>query len=151
MSIHDSTEDVMTQVAEVMTRGVQSVAPSDTIRRAAELMDELNVGALPVCEGERLKALITDRDIVVRAVSAGKDASCTVQEIASEPVEWCRENDEIESAVQRMEQLQIRRMPVVDSEGKLVGMLALGDIAVYSDGEVSSTIQAISTPSVPDR
>ncbi|WP_250454027.1 CBS domain-containing protein [Caballeronia sp. ATUFL_M2_KS44] len=141
----------MTKVAEVMTRGVQSIAPNESIRRAAELMDELNVGALPVCDGEQLKAVITDRDIVVRAVSAGKDSTCTVQEVASEPVEWCFENDEIESAMERMEQLQIRRMPVVDNAKHLVGMLALGDIASYSDGEVSSTIQAISTPSVPDR
>jgi len=141
----------MTKVAEVMTRGVQTIAPHESIRRAAELMDELNVGALPVCDGTRVKGVVTDRDIVVRAVSVGKEASCTVQEVASEPVEWCLEDDEVHDAMRRMEQLQIRRMPVLDSEKNLVGMLALGDIAVYSDGEVSSTIQAISTPSAPDR
>lgn len=141
----------MTKVAEVMTRGVQAIAPDDTIRRAAELMDELNVGALPVCDGVRLKGVVTDRDIVVRAISVGKDSSCVVQEVASEPVEWCFENDEIEDAMRRMERLQIRRMPVVDSEKQLVGMLALGDIAAWSDGEVASTIGAISAPSVPDR
>ncbi|WP_175943742.1 MULTISPECIES: CBS domain-containing protein [unclassified Caballeronia] len=141
----------MTKVAEVMTRGVQTIAPNESIRRAAELMDELNVGALPVCDGTRLKGVVTDRDIVVRAVSVGKESSCAVQDVASEPVEWCFEDDEIHDAMRRMEQLQIRRMPVVDSEKNIVGMLALGDIAIYSDGEVSSTIQAISTPSVPDR
>ncbi|SAK92359.1 CBS domain-containing protein [Caballeronia calidae] len=141
----------MTKVAEVMTRGVQAIAPDDTIRRAAELMDELNVGALPVCDGVRLKGVVTDRDIMVRAISVGKDSSCAVQEVASEPVEWCFENDEIEDAMRRMERLQIRRMPVVDSEKQLVGMLSLGDIAAWSDGEVASTIGAISAPSVPDR
>jgi CBS domain-containing protein len=141
----------MTKVAELMTRDVQAIAPTETIRRAAELMDELNVGALPVCDGERLKGLVTDRDIVVRAVSIGKEPSCAVQEVASEPVEWCFENDEVEPVIERMEQLQIRRMVVVDSEKQLVGMLSLGDIATWSDGEVSSTISAISTPSVPDR
>ena len=129
----------MAKVADVMTREVQAIAPGDTMRRAAELMDELNVGALPVCDGTRLKGVVTDRDIVVRAISVGKDSSCVVQEVASEPVEWCFENDEIEDAMRRMKRLQI------------VGMLALGDIAAWSDGEVSSTIGAISAPSVPDR
>ena len=141
----------MTKVADVMTRDVQAIASGDTIRRAAELMDELNVGALPVCDGTRLKGVVTDRDIVVRAVSAGKDASCAVQEVASEPVEWCFESDDIEDAMRRMERLQIGRMPVVNGEKQLVGMLALGDIATWSDGEVASTLGAISTPSVPSR
>ena len=141
----------MTKVADVMTRDVQTIAPGDTIRRAAELMDELNVGSLPVCDGARLKGVVTDRDIVVRAVSAGKQSSCAVQEIAREPVEWCSEDDDVDVVMQRMGQLQIRRMPVVSSDKELVGVLALGDLATYSDGEVSSVIGAISTPSVPDR
>jgi CBS domain-containing protein len=141
----------MTKVAEVMTRDVQVIAAHDTIQRAAELMDELNVGALPVCDGERVKGIVTDRDIVTRAVSIGKELSSQVHEVASEPVEWCFEDDQLEAVIQRMEKLQVRRMPVVDNEKRLVGMLALGDIATWSDGEVSSTIGAISTPSAPDR
>ena len=141
----------MTRVAEVMTRDAATLAPSETVRNAARMMDELNVGALPVCDGRTLVGIVTDRDIAVRAVSAGMDANAPVESIASSPIAWCFEDDDIESVQRKMADQQIRRLPVVDQEKHLVGIVSLGDIATNADGNLSSTLGAISSPSQPDR
>lgn len=141
----------MTRVAEVMTRDAATLAPNASVRSAARMMDELNVGALPVCDGTKLVGMVTDRDIVVRAVSAGMDLEAPIDQIVSGPVAWCSENDDIEEVQHKMADQQIRRMPVVDDAKQLVGIVSLGDLATHEDGNMSSTLGAISSPSKPDR
>lgn len=145
----------MTAVADVMTRGVRSMAPQDTLLKAAQAMEELNVGAIPVCEGDRLVGMVTDRDIVVRCVARELDAkSCKLADIMSGHVHTVRENDEVSEVLHEMASAQIRRMPVVDKQDHLVGIVSLGDIAVKSPEEqddVALSLGDISSPAHPDR
>lgn len=141
----------MTTVADVMTRDAVTITPNETVRAAAQLMDELNVGALPVCDGEDLIGIVTDRDIAIRAVSAGLDLESPVESISSRPIEWCYEDDDVEAVQKKMAEQQIRRLPVIDREKHLVGIVSLGDLATHEDGDMSSTLGAISSPSKPDR
>jgi CBS domain-containing protein len=146
-------EKAMQTVAEIMTRDVQSVAPQDSLRRAAQLMDELNVGALPVCEGGRLVGIVTDRDITVRGTSVGMaPEQAHVDQVMSADVRSCHEDEAIDEVLQRMGDVQVRRIPVLSREGGLIGMVSLGDIATRAQGrEVGHTIEQVSTPSEPDR
>jgi CBS domain-containing protein len=150
---------MMQMVSEVMTRDVRSVTPHESLQRAAQLMDELNVGALPVCDGERLVGMVTDRDITVRATAAGRSPSeAHVDEVMSTDVRWCFEDEPVDSVMQKMADTQIRRVPVVshDERHRLVGIVALGDL-ITSPGDgaqkqrVEDTAARISTPSEPDR
>mgnify|MGYP000090084351 CR=1 FL=1 len=107
----------MTAVADVMTRGVRSMRPDDNLVQAAQAMEELNVGAIPVCEGERLVGMVTDRDIVVRCVAQKLDPqSCKLSDIMSGHVRTVRENDDVNEVLGEMSSAQIRRMPVVDHQ-----------------------------------
>ncbi|MEX3934419.1 CBS domain-containing protein [Paraburkholderia phymatum] len=141
----------MTTVSEVMTRDAATLAPSDTIRHAASLMEWLNVGALPVCDGVTMIGIVTDRDIVVRAVSQGLDPTTPVEGVASGPVQYCFEDDDVTEAEKKLASSQIRRLPVLDRQKRLVGILSLGDVATNANGGLSSTLGAVSAPSVPDR
>jgi CBS domain-containing protein len=144
-------EQIMTSVAQVMTRDAATIGSSQSIREAAKMMDELNVGSLPVCDGEQLVGMVTDRDIVVRAIAAGVAPESPVQDIVSGPANWCFEDEDVDVARRTMADAQIRRLPVLDREKHLVGIIALGDLATTADGGTSSTLAAVSTPSEPDR
>ena len=143
----------MNQVADVMTRDVRVVSPQDSIQRAAQYMDELNVGVVPVCDGAKLLGMVTDRDITVRGVAAGKLADTPVTEVMSEHVRWCYEDQDIDEVMDEMRDAQIRRLPVVNHDKKLVGIVSLGDLADRGsdDKRVGETLKDISTPSEPDR
>jgi CBS domain-containing protein len=144
----------MDQVADVMTRDVRVVSPGDTVQRAAQLMDELNVGVVPVCEGRKLVGMLTDRDITVRGVAAGMDAAATpVSEVMSGSVRWCYDDQPLEDVLDEMRDTQIRRMPVLDRQQQVVGIVSLGDMADRgSDGaSVGEALKDISTPAAPDR
>ncbi len=144
----------MDQVTDVMTRDVRVVQPSETVQRAAQLMDELNVGVIPVCEGRKLVGVLTDRDITVRGVAAGKDAATTpVSEVMSGSVRWCYEDQPLEDVLDEMRDTQIRRMPVVDRAQQIVGIVSLGDMADRGSDEASvgEALKDISTPAAPDR
>ncbi len=143
----------MVPVSEVMTRGVRSLAPDDTLQFAAQAMEELNVGVIPVCTEGRVVGIVTDRDIVVRGVAQGlAPASTQLREVMSEPVETCREDEPLEEATQKMEERQIRRLPVMDAQGELVGILSLGDVAAKGDSyEAGVALSDISEPAEPDR
>ena len=105
----------MTRIAQVMTRGVRTMAPGDSLMRAAQAMDELDVGALPVCEGERLVGMVTDRDIAIRGVAQGCAADRTpVADVMSTDVQCAYEDQSVEEASAQMRDLQIRRLPVFD-------------------------------------
>lgn len=142
------------QIREIMTRDVEVVAPGDTIQRAAKLMDELNVGVLPVCEGPKLVGLVTDRDITVRATSAGKaPGECKVSEVMTDEPRYCYEDDVVGDVSRLMGDMQIRRVPVLDRDDRLIGIVSLGDIATESDRPqtIADTLGQVSEPSAPDR
>lgn len=145
----------MTAVSDVMTRGVRSLSPDDSLVKAAQAMEELNVGAIPVCDGDRLCGMVTDRDIVVRGVAQELDLkNCKLGDVMSGHVRTVRENDEVNDVLQEMSNSQIRRMPVVDNQDRLVGIVSLGDIAAkqpQQQGQVASSLGGISQPAEPDR
>ncbi|MBX6324040.1 MAG: CBS domain-containing protein [Rhodospirillaceae bacterium] len=133
---------------------MEVVASEDTIQVAARLVDELDVGALPVCEGRRLMGMITDRDFSVRATAAGRAPdSCAVEEVMTAEVECCLDDEDIEHAVERMRARQIRRLPVVErGNNREVGILALGDIATGGPREIAGeAVHDISRFASPDR
>jgi CBS domain-containing protein len=146
----------MTQVCDVMTRNPRTVSPEDTVERAAQCMDELNVGAVPVCDGDKLVGMITDRDIAVRAVAAGRQPDSTqVGEVMSASVRWCYEDQELDDVVDEMRDTQIRRVPVLSRQNnQLIGIVSLGDVADRSgtpQSRVAEALRDISSPSQPDR
>ncbi len=142
----------MTTVNDVMTRDVQVVEPGDTLQHAASLMDELNVGSLPVCSGRRLRGMITDRDITVRAAAVGLSPLDTrVEEVMTEPSHYCTAEQSLAAVMRHMGDLQIRRLPVLDENENIVGIVALGDLATHQSNGVETALRRISTPSEPDR
>lgn len=140
------------QVRDVMTPDPRTVQPGDTLQAAARAMDELNVGVLPVVEGGRLVGLLTDRDIVIRSTSAGQDPrTATVADAMTAEVRSLPEDAQVLDAVRTMEEGQLRRVPVVDAGGTLVGIVSLGDLAAAGTPEAGDALEAISTPAEPDR
>ena len=119
------------RIKEVMTRAVEVVNADVTVQEAAARMKSLNVGSIPVSEGGRPIGIVTDRDIVIRAVSEGLDARTTrVQEVMSGDVATCNEDDDVKEAARVMKDRQIRRLVVVGADKGVAGILSLGDIAV---------------------
>jgi CBS domain-containing protein len=145
----------MTTVADVMTRDVRTLAPGDSVVDAARCMDELNVGVIPVCEGDKLVGMVTDRDIVVRGVAQqGELKTMKLADVMSGSVRCAKEGDDVEQVLSEMAEAQIRRLPVVDENQKLVGIVSLGDIAAKDPGDeadVGNSLSDISTPAAPDR
>jgi CBS domain-containing protein len=122
------------QLREIMTTGVQLTDPTMTLKDAAVLMRDGDFGLLPVGENDRLVGTITDRDITVRAVAEGKDpGTTTVQETMSEGIRYCFEDQTVDEAAEMMSQAQIRRLPVLNRDKRLVGIVALGDLATDAD------------------
>lgn len=147
----------MQMVSEVMTRNVQFISPRETVQRAAQMMDDLNVGALPVCEGGRLVGMVTDRDITVRATSAGMAPDeAVVDQVMSTDVRWCFEDQPLDEVMQQMADTQIRRVPVVshDDAHRLIGIVSLGDVVTKSADtrkqDVERVIEKVSYPAEPD-
>lgn len=142
----------MKTIAEVMSRDVTSVSPDDTIRQAAEMMDDLDVGALPVTEGNRLIGMITDRDITIRATAAGLGPEETlVTEVMTEDVCHCYEDQSVDEVMRDMRDIQVRRVPVVSrDQHTLIGIVSLADLtdpeAETDPGETAETLRDISSP-----
>jgi len=135
------------RVSEVMTRGVRVANPDQTIGEAARLMAEIDAGALPVGEDERLVGMITDRDIAVRAVAREMPASTKVREIMSEEVLYCFEDEDVQDVAQNMSDVKVRRLPVVDRDKRLVGIVSLGDVSKSENAAAAGqTVAEISTP-----
>ncbi len=117
-------------------------------------MDELNVGPLPVCDGDKLIGMVTDRDITVRATSAGRDPNTTsVREAMTADVVYAYEDQDVRDAARMMSEQQIRRLPVIDRDNRLVGIVSLGDIAAETgDDRLSGEVlEQVSEPAEPDR
>jgi CBS domain-containing protein len=136
------------QVQDLMTRDVATVKPGQSLKNAARSMAELDVGVLPVSEGDRLIGMITDRDIVIRAVAEGKGPDATVREVMTPEVKYCFCDQDIDEVSNNMADTQIRRLPVVDRDKRLVGILSLGDLAV--SGEPDCAVAALSGISRPN-
>lgn len=117
------------RISDCMTRNVRVVNPKQTLQEAARLMADLDAGVLPVGENDRLVGVITDRDIAVRAVGAGKGPDTPVSEAMSSEVMYCFEDEDVDHVVRNMGSLQVRRLPVMSREKRLVGIVTLGDIA----------------------
>ena len=143
----------MTQVSDVMTRGVRTLSPQDTMSLAAQAMDELDVGAIPVCDGRRLVGMVTDRDIIARGIARGLPPESTpLKDVMSAPVQWCFADESVDEAIGLMQDHAIRRLPVVDHEKHLVGILSLGDVAAKGGAdEAADALSDISEPARPDR
>jgi CBS domain-containing protein len=144
----------MKKVKDILTSDVEVVAPDTRIHEVARKMKELDVGSVPVCTGKRLVGMITDRDIAIRTVAEGRDPGNTpVSDAMTEGVIFCYEDQDIDVARRLMEQYQIRRLPVVDAQDQLVGIVSLGDIATRSqdEQETGETLREISEPSQPER
>ncbi|WP_298234800.1 CBS domain-containing protein [uncultured Azohydromonas sp.] len=134
-----------------MTRGVRTLAPDDTLTKAAKLMEEIDSGVVPVCDGQHLIGLVTDRDIVVRAIAHGRSADTTMlREVMSPNPYWCYDDQPLDEVLDQMRDAQVRRMPVLDRNKQLVGILTLGDVAVRAQDIVAagSALEEISEPVV---
>ena len=135
-------------IRDVMTRDVEVLRPTDTLRAAAQKMQALDMGPLPVCDGGRLQGMLTDRDIVVRAVAEGKDPATTrVCEAMSPGVSYCFDDESPEDVLERMQEQQLRHFVVVDRDKRLVGLVALADLAgVLGARRVGQAVQGLSEP-----
>jgi CBS domain-containing protein len=135
------------KVSKIMSRDVTLLNPSQTICVAASLMTEIDAGALPVGENDRLVGMITDRDIVVRAVAQGRSADTKVADVMSKEVLYCFDTDEIDEVARNMGKARVRRLPVVNRDKRLVGIVSLGDLARNDDAtNIGQTMTRVSTP-----
>lgn len=136
------------RVSEAMTRDVRIANPSETIRQAAQMMAQIDAGAIPVGENDRLVGMITDRDIAVRAVATGKSPDTPIREVMSSDVCYCFDDQEIGDVASNMADIKVRRLPVVNRNKRLVGILSLGDIA-QADNQDQPAAEALCGISEP--
>lgn len=136
------------KVRDAMTRDVRLVRPEQTLQDAARLMAELDIGCLPVEENDRMVGMITDRDITVRAVAEGRGPQTPVREVMSRDVKYCYDDQSVEEISRNMADIRVRRLPVVNRNKRLVGILALGDLAIEETAQngASEALCGISRP-----
>lgn len=133
------------KVSEVMTRDVHLASPDQSLREAARMMSEHDIGALPVGSNDRLVGMITDRDIAIRGVAEGKGPDAKIRDIMTSGIKYVFEDEELERIYENMVNTQMRRLPVLNREKRLVGILALGDLAVKHGGaEAGKALEGIS-------
>jgi CBS domain-containing protein len=138
------------RVSEAMTRDVRLANPTQTIREAARMMADIDAGAVPVQENDRLVGMITDRDIAVRAVAAGKGPETPVRDVMSQDVKYCYDDEDLDHVAKNMGDIRVRRLPVVNREKRLVGIVSLGDVAL-KEGErpAGKAVKGVSKPGGP--
>lgn len=144
----------MLQIKDVMTPQAEVISPDATTEEAAALMKTLDIGVLPVCDEEGLVGVLTDRDLVMRVLAVTQDPKAMlVGEAMTPSVVYCFEDDEVEHAATIMAGQQIRRLPVLDRNRKLVGIVSVGDIAVHTQDRqlIGKVLEDVSQPSVPKR
>lgn len=124
-------------VRDIMTRDVQLLAPSDTIEQAARLLRDENIGSLPVAAGDRLVGYVTDRDLVARALAESRSPEIQIDNVMSDQVLYCFEDEDVEDVAANMAHNQVRLLPVISRDKRLVGIVALGDIATKGGGHPS--------------
>jgi CBS domain-containing protein len=135
------------KVSEAMSSDVRVANPEQTIEQAARMMASLDAGVLPVGEHDRLVGMITDRDIATRGVAQGKGPDAKVRDVMTSDVKYCYEDEEIADVTLNMADIQVRRLPVLDHNKRLVGILSLGDVAVTNEDErAGEALTGISRP-----
>jgi CBS domain-containing protein len=130
------------RVREAMTREVRIANPGQSIRDVAKIMGEIHAGSIPVGENDRLVGMITDRDIAIRAVALGKGPDTPVREVMSKEVKYCYEDEDLEHVAKNMGDIQVRRLPVVNRDKRLVGIVSLGDVSQNEDLETTGDATA---------
>jgi CBS domain-containing protein/sporulation protein YlmC with PRC-barrel domain len=147
-------EPAAMQIKEIMTRQVEVIHPEATLWEAAQKMAGLDVGPLPVCKGDELVGMLTDRDITVRATAEGRDPKTTrVHEVMTPDVVYVFEDEDVSEAASIMMEEQVRRLVVLNQSKKLVGIISLGDLAVHTGDvqQAGETLESVSEPSEPQR
>lgn len=134
------------RVREAMSNDVCLAHPETTIREAARMMGEHDIGVLPVADGDRLVGMVTDRDIAVRAVGQGRGPDCTVRDVMTHEVKYCFDDEDMEVVAQNMGDIQVHRLPVVNRDKRLVGILSTGDLARSEDEQAGHALAGISRP-----
>ena len=133
------------KVREVMTSDVQVARPTDTIQAVAQQMAQLDVGSMPICDGRRIQGMVTDRDITVRGVAQGLQGDTPITQVMTGNLEYVMADDDLDQAHDKMSAAHVRRLPVVDQNQELVGIVAMADLARQDDDrEVGATVQEIS-------
>ncbi|OLU14833.1 MULTISPECIES: CBS domain-containing protein [unclassified Pseudomonas] len=128
------------KVSDIMTRGVQTITPSQTIHEAAAMMARIDCGALLVNQDDRLVGMITDRDITVRAVATGMPGETPISEVMSGEIRYCFEDEDVRQVARNMGENQLRRLPVLDRDKRLVGVVSLGNLALSDDPQASAEL-----------
>jgi CBS domain-containing protein len=140
------------RVNEAMSRDVRVANPQQRIREAAKMMAEIDAGALPVGENDRLVGMITDRDIAIRAVAEGKGPDTPVRDVMTRDIKYCYEDEELDHVSRNMAENQVKRLPVVNRDKRLVGILAVADIAGHEEARVTGeAVEGITRPGGPGR
>lgn len=134
------------RVGEAMTRNVQFIDPNSSLQSAARMMADLDTGCLPVGENDRLIGMLTDRDIAIRCCAEGKGPDTMVREAMTSGVKYCFEDEDIEEIARNMGDQQVRRLPVMNRDKRLVGILALGDVAKAGARTTGDALTGISQP-----
>ncbi|HEX7052771.1 MAG TPA: CBS domain-containing protein [Burkholderiales bacterium] len=135
------------RVNEAMTRNVRVATPGQSIREVARMMAEIDAGAMPVGENDRLVGMITDRDIAIRAVAQGKGPDTPVRDVMStEKVLYCYDDEDLDQVAKNMGDVQVRRLPVVNREKRLVGIVSLGDLATHERKAATRAVSGVSKP-----
>jgi CBS domain-containing protein len=130
-----------------MTPDVRLARPEQSLQEAAQMMAEIDAGLLPVADGDRLVGMVSDRDIAVRGVARGLAPDAKIGEVMSREVKYCFEDDDVEEVARNMGEIQVRRLPVMNRDKRLVGIVSLGDIAVSERGQSAGTaLSGISEP-----
>lgn len=138
------------RIADVMTRKVRVARPDETVHDAAKTMGELDIGVLPVGDEDRLVGIVTDRDIAVRAVGRGKGPDTPISDVMTAEVRYCFEDEDIAHVARNMADIKVRRLPVLDRNKRLTGIVSIGDLAVAADDEqVATAVDGVSDPGGP--
>src|SRR5437660_10677830 len=139
-------QEVAMKVSEAMTRDVRVASPDETIRQAAKTMATLDAGVLPVGENDHLIGMITDRDIAIRGIAQGKGPKAKVRDVMTEDVKYCFDDQEVDEVTRNMADIQVRRLPVLNRDKRMVGIICRGDIAISDGKDAGEALQGISRP-----
>ena len=135
------------KVSEVMTRDVQTVRPDQPVQQAASFMLSADAGSIPVTDGDRLIGMITDRDIAVRGVAKGYGPDTPVRELMTNDIICARDDDDVDEVASKMSEAQVRRLPVIDDQDRLCGIVSLGDLSRDADEDTANeALEGVSEP-----
>src|SRR6266704_915326 len=132
------------KVRQIMTANVECIAPDAGVAELARKMKTLDVGFIPVCEKDRLAGTVTDRDIVIRGIAAGRDlGTCKARDIMTNEVHWCFEDQDVKDVAKKMREKDVRRMLILSQDKRMVGVVSIGDLAKVEEKESGKTLKDI--------